>query len=292
VRWKYGVGFCSVNALAIATLLLWPQRQLLIARLGAAVCLGVAVASLFLNARNTFLCLSLSGVLMAITSIPSLRRYLISAWDKRGAILLVSVMGVTYLVGAIYVEGASRGVFGDEAQSKLKAQDNDAFGPVLGALAGGRSEFNASFAAIGDSPILGYGSWARSAYYYNIYVESIRETGTPEQLAEINSRTYSAPQIPTHSHLFGAWVEAGIVGAAFWLMVLRRALQATRRSLELRGPVDVLILLNTVFFMWNILFSPFGGEMRLVNASLLALFLFDLARPGVEGEPETASVAA
>jgi len=275
IRWKFGVGFCAVNALIILAVLIWPRRLKFTARLGAVVCLVAGGASLFLNARNTFLCLEFSAVLLGMTSFSGAQQFLARLWDKRGILLLAGVLGTAYLAGVVYVEGASAGVFGDDAREKLKAQTNDAFGPVLGALAGGREEFNASFAAIGDSPIVGYGSWARSAYYYNVYVESIHETGTPEQIREVDSKTYVGdPIIPTHSHLFGAWVEAGIAGAAFWVLVMRRIIKLTRRSLDLASPVAVLVMLNTAFFFWNIVFSPFGGEMRLVNASLLALFFF------------------
>jgi len=275
IRWKFGVGLCAVNAVAILALMLWPHRLIVVARLGALVCLCSGIASLFLNARNTFLCLGFAAVLLAATSFRGTREFIARAWDRRGIVLLAAVLGTAYLAGVVYVEGASAGIFGDDAREKLKAQANDAFGPVLGALAGGRSEFNASFAAIGDSPIVGYGSWAHSAYYYNVYVESVHATGTPEQIREIENETYIGdPLIPTHSHLFGAWVEAGILGAAFWVMVLRRILKLTRRSLDFTSPVAVLVMLNTAFFVWNIVFSPFGGEMRLVNASLLALFFF------------------
>lgn len=290
VRWKFGVGFCAVNAIAILALLAWPQRLVVVARLGALVCLGAGIASLFLNARNTFLCLSFASLLLFMTSFRGLRSLLTKTWDRRGVLLLAGVLGTAYLTGVVYVQGASSGLFGDDAREKLKAQANDAFGPVLGALAGGRSEFNASFAAIGDSPIIGYGSWARSAYYYNVFVESVHETGTPEQIKEIDSMTYVGdPLIPTHSHLFGAWVEAGIVGAAFWVIVLRRVLRLTRRALDLASPVAILVMLNTAFFFWNIVFSPFGGEMRLVNASLLALFFFTpAADPQADASPGAA----
>jgi hypothetical protein len=293
IRWKFGLGLSAVNALAVIALLLWSHRLILVARYGAVVCLGLGVASLFLNARNTFLCLVFAAVLLAMTSFRGTQEFLTRAWDKRGILLLAGVLGTAYLSGVAYVEGASAGIFGDDAREKLKAQSNDAFGPVLGALAGGRAEFNASFAAIGDSPIVGYGSWARSAYYYNVFVESIHETGTTDQIRDIDNKIYFGdPLIPTHSHLFGAWVEAGIFGAAFWVMVMRRILKLTRRSLDLTSPIAVLVMLNTASFVWNIVFSPFGGEMRLVNASVLAIFFFSpLAARIVSNSLDTAVVS-
>ena len=274
-RWKFGIGLAVVSAVAALGLLFWQRRRSVLAAIMALLCLGAGVTSLFLNARNSFLSLSLSGLLLSIAAVPALRRGFIALWDRHGYLVLAGALAAAYFAGVVYVEGASVGFFGDEAREKLEAQRSDASDPVLGALAGGRDEFYSSSAAISDSPIVGYGSWARSAYYYNVFVEKLHAHGTPEQIREVESKMFvGEPLIPTHSHLLGAWVEAGIVGAVFWIVVLRRALQAVRRSLGLGSSIDILVLVTTAPFAWNVLFSPFGGAERLVEAFPLVLFLY------------------
>lgn len=276
-RWKYGLALCAVTATVAAIFAVWPRRYRIVAPLAGIACLGLATASLFLNARSTFLGLGLSGLLILIASIPPVQRNFGRLWDRHPYALIFLAVLVPYLSGLIYVEGASSGIFGDDARLKLAAQSSDAADPVLAILAGGRTEFYSSTAAISDSPIIGYGSWARSAYYYNIYSEQLHAHGTPEQINEIDSHVFiGEPLIPTHSHLLGAWVEEGIVGALFWLFVLRMALRSMRRAIDLTSGVQVLVLVLSASFLWNLFFSPFGGEMRLVEALTIVVLLFNL----------------
>ena len=69
--------------------------------------------------------------------------------------------------------------------------------------------------------------------------------------------------IPSHSYLFGAWVDAGILGAVFWawvfVMTARILLRVHPANTELLPVVAFLAFL----LLWNIPFSPFGTDGRL-----------------------------
>jgi O-antigen ligase len=93
--------------------------------------------------------------------------------------------------------------------------------------------------------------------------------------------------IPTHSHIFGAWVEAGLIGAVFWVFVLRLIFRSMRRALDLRAPTDVLILLTGAMMIWDVFFSPFGANERLSWAAALVLLIF-----GNQESPPVADVAS
>jgi len=91
--------------------------------------------------------------------------------------------------------------------------------------------------------------------------------------------------IPTHSHLFGAWVEAGVLGAVFWLWTLALVASVLPRLHRLADGRVALVAFLGVSFLWDIVFSPFGAERRLVVPFYLVVFL--LARRETAGRHET-----
>jgi len=93
-----------------------------------------------------------------------------------------------------------------------------------GLIVGGRSEILVSAQAIMDSPILGHGSWAKNEEYAAM-LNYLRES-----MGYVAQGKHESGLIPTHSHIFGAWVEAGILGAVFWLWILTVAHLVTPRK--------------------------------------------------------------
>jgi hypothetical protein len=74
--------------------------------------------------------------------------------------------------------------------------------------------------------------------------------------------------------LFGAWLEAGIMGAIFWAVVaLRSGLVLLRGQLSAMGKFTPVAYVIFVSFFWEVLFSPFGGEKRIWNGFLLWLIV-------------------
>jgi len=83
--------------------------------------------------------------------------------------------------------------------------------------------------------------------------------------------------IPTHSHIFGAWVWSGILGLAFWvyfLIVVGRGLAALIRVRPWLGPY-LAYMLSLAF--WDVFFSPFASTRRITVSFLLAsvIYLFN-----------------
>ena len=76
--------------------------------------------------------------------------------------------------------------------------------------------------------------------------------------------------IPTHSHILGSWAEAGAAGGLFWILVLWLALRTFYRMLRHeRLPYRLFLLFMLVFFIWDILFSPFGLERRVTDPAMI-----------------------
>src|SRR5206468_4091362 len=115
-------------------------------------------------------------------------------------------------------------------------------------LLGGRPEIQVSLEAVKDSPILGYGSWAQDRKFVEMLFDIEVEQGVYEvsDLAEFENNF-----IPTHSHLMGAWVWAGILGASFWFYILWLTGRATVRVAVTRPPLAPVYAYLVVTTFWQ-----------------------------------------
>jgi O-antigen ligase len=172
----------------------------------------------------------------------------------------------------VYSHYAELGAFGEYAQRKLEAQSGEG-----GLLLGGRSEILASGQAILDSPLLGHGSWARDPTYAAILAD---------RRAALGYKRFQGGRkddlIPTHSYVFGSWVEAGIAGGVFWLFMLGFTIHAIL-SASGTEPLLPLFAFAGLMLTWDILFSPLGTPTRFVApffmAAMVVLRGFQTAPP-------------
>src|SRR4029077_2045909 len=134
-----------------------------------------------------------------------------------------------------------------------------------GMLLGGRREILASEQAIVDSPILGHGSWARDPKYAAILEERSDELG----YKRFQGGGRKDDLIPTHSYLFGSWVDAGIAGGIFWVFIL---VFTIRGMLGASGtePLLPILAFSALMLAWDILFSPLGTPTRFVAPFFMA----------------------
>jgi hypothetical protein len=196
---------------------------------------------------------------------------------KRRTVLTVAGLAAGVLgIYAIYALGVQSGLFGEAEQEKYELQSTGSGGVLLG----GRIAFLAASAAIIDSPLLGHGSWAKDPVYKAILLASMTELGyeNTDVVAEGEDDL-----IPSHSYLFGAWVESGIMGAVFWFWVLWTTARALIRASG-REPLLPFFLYIGLFLIWNVLFSPYGADGRFTATYFVyAMILFALysqaARP-------------
>lgn len=152
-------------------------------------------------------------------------------------------------------------------KQKVMAQSTS---PVLLSFLGGRSEIWVSSRAIWDSPIIGHGSWARDREEkYRPLLLDLDQLGLETNPGNL----WEEDLIPTHSHLTGAWVEAGFAGAVFWMVSLFIIFRVLFRLFRYDEPLSPLLVLLGIMMVWDILFSPFGGQRSITDAALLILFL-------------------
>ena len=256
--WKFGYGPAVTMAVA---LLIGLSRSEKVNRFGGMAFVLLGIIHLQSNAR------SLGGITLLIGLLSLLATYFRENLRDGGLISVKFVLPVLIaLIGIyqLYTIGASSGWLGEKSRDKYEMQT--AGGRNI--LSGGRMEYTIAIPAIMEAPFLGYGSWARHPEYVKkyIYINGIDpNTYDAEYLMDLGT-------IPTHSHILGSWAEAGIAGGIFWILILWLALRTFYRMLgHDRLPYRVFLLFMLVFFIWDILFSPFGLERRVMDPAMIMI---------------------
>ena len=184
-----------------------------------------------------------------------------------GVFVVLAISGV--ILSYTYGDLASSGSLGAFAQTKYENQSGGEFGILIG----GRPETIVAVQAILDSPIIGHGSWAKDKHYIDL-LRNLQQFGYKDRTYGDLASAYELNLIPTHSHLLGAWVEAGVVGAIFWVAVLWLVYSAIARLCFVREPLTPLIAFFGISIFWDILFSPFGADRRVSVSYVIVMFIY------------------
>jgi len=190
-------------------------------------------------------------------------------WARPVRLRRIIMLGTILVVGALIIVGvyeyaASSGFLGDTAKSKYTAQSGK-----FGILIGGRTEILVSGKAVMDSPVLGHGSWAKNWDYAELLLELRQRWGyAPLGINKLGL-------IPTHSYLMGAWVESGILGAVFWFWVLFLPAWTLACLSQTQTHLSPLIAFFAFSLIWNVLFSPYGAQQRIISPyHIIVLMIF------------------
>jgi O-antigen ligase len=245
--WKFGYGnaFVAVVFMVSMVLATRPQTRLW----GNLAPFAAAAVNLLLNARGLSGLTALGAV--ANTALGG-RRKPVSRRSIWAFVLMIGAAG--YAMVSLYGFLAGQGVLGFTAMQKYELQSQNKYG----ILAGGRTEAFGSIPAIIDSPIIGHGSWARDLNYVVTAVALRSAAGE-----EISGNPFANDLIPTHSHLLGAWVEAGILGAIFWFWALGLTLRGFIAILRYPSPYTGYLVFICSSMLWDIVFSKLGLAGRL-----------------------------
>ena len=275
--WKFGLG--NGTALLAILVALWrPLGRVPI--LALAPLLAVSAYSLLMGFRSMF-------AFGLLTSLYVLAQRWLARRPSAAPSTLASRSTATFLVGALlaglatleaydyaaregYLDERSLGIYERQSQGEL------------GILPGGRLALFAAIPAIFDSPIVGHGSKAKNPEYVSRILDA-RLYGYEASLMP----SWDTGLIPSHSMLFGAWVEAGLLGAFFWAWVALLTFGALAHLLRAQEPLSPLIAYAGISQLWHILFSPFGGDMRLTTAFAVVLVIvtWKVHRAGTSRRP-------
>lgn len=192
-----------------------------------------------------------------------------------GFSILILASGFTVVETFSFV--AKTGYLGADAQRKFQFQGTGEFGLLLG----GRQEIFVSARAVRENPVFGHGSWAKDpefTYHYAIF-ELRRQLGYP------TNEYISHDLLPTHSHLFGSWVEAGILGAVFWIWIATLGLRALALLYRCNDPMVPLFVFMAFHLLWDIIFSPFGAEARFTTTFVIISLMWVIENQDAVSNP-------
>lgn len=258
-QWKFGLAF----PVTLAAALLVSTRKSASVPLLPSLTLGVmGILNLFLGFRSLGGICFLAAAYLCLHQLRSTRPTMWSHTKLTWGVAVGVVLSAAVI--AIYDRAAQSNLLGEEARSKHAAQSRGRFGVFLA----GRPESLASSAAIADSPIIGHGSWARDPHYASLLASKLTSLGY-RSLPRVNEPDL----IPTHSHLLGAWVNAGILGAVYWCIILSLSLTTLTQIYRADIPLVPLVALVAMLLCWDILFSPYSAEQRVLVPFSIVLLL-------------------
>jgi O-antigen ligase len=269
--WKFGFGY----PVTLGVFLLASRKECR-GHLPITLAVIMGVVNMVLGSRSTGgICLA-TALYLLVTRISQRRNPGVSKLKARTVVvlavfILLSGAGVMW----IYGRAASAGILGEDAQQKYEQQSSGKYGVLLG----GRPELLAEIPAIYDSPILGHGSWAREPLYIIDERQALDLLGYAGATL-VEPGTIRAGLIPAHSYFFQAWVDAGILGGVFWVLIFILTARALLRVYPPTTPLLPFVSLLAFLLLWSILFSPYGSDGRLTfpYSIVMMMTVMDMAR--------------
>lgn len=225
------------------------------------------------GSRSTFLIQFLGGMFLIYISNILIKRNLsaikLYGYLRNKRIYIFAILIICFIASdSIYKYSVTNGYLGKEEFDKYIAQSNSKIG-----LLSGRGEFVSSFFAIKDAPIIGHGSYAKDKEGYAIKAAKITGSDIDRILLIPESKRY----IPTHSHIFGAWVNNGILGIFIWLFFLIIIVKTLFKTSFSYPKYLGFTILASLTILWMILFSPFSERIYIsFSISFFSLLINDL----------------
>jgi hypothetical protein len=265
--WKFGIGLGIVILASVAGSMLG-RRGRFLSLWGSPFLLTVAGAlALYKGSRSVFGSALMAAMFLFIADyIASRPRTSRLITPRMFTVFVLGGFVAAQLLLSVYGTLAESGSLGRDAREKYELQSAG----DTNLLQGGRIETLVSIQAIKDSPIIGHGSWAHDMTYVRMLARRTAELG----LKDTEGTEGKSDLIPSHSHLFGAWVEAGITGAIFWMWALWLCLVALYRLLKDRQIPSPVVVVAVFTMMWDVPFSPMGAEVRFIRAADFALLMY------------------
>ena len=266
--WKFGYAEGTMVLVLLLSCYFHSRKRYWIA---GSLIASLIVVNLLLNFRSPilFLMVTLALVIPIVPDRVGRMRLLPRAGSPKRVLVLVCIALTFGTFSGLLVSLVTRaGLVSAGAKEKNSAQEHSS----LGLLLGGRPEILVSSQAVMASPILGYGSWAQNLKYTEMYYDMAIKYDIPiDDLQSIEDADDST--IPAHSHLMSTWIQAGILGAIFWVYVTWIVLKGLSRVALTLPPLAPFITWLLVSFMWDVFFSPFGNTRRSIDSLVILLAL-------------------
>ena len=266
LAWRLGLGTAATIAVALVPLFL-PRLYKLV---GPAL-LAISAIHIAAGARSVAALVALAGLSATMSA------YSQSFTPQRFRplnIIAFAVVATLAFTGAYFgAKSATEArMFPTELQEKMELQ----FSNPYGLLAAGRPDTVAALYGVAKSPLLGFGSTNVDPDVYAVYLDVSNSSYIwTDSYDALTDRAWSREWVlgtPSHSHLFGAWVDAGVIAALSWAAVLFACLYVLQRTMFWQHPAQPLFVLVSLLSIWDVLFSP--GPIRMDIAIRLAVLIY------------------
>lgn len=253
--WKFGVGWpLTLLIIMSAALFMHHRRQHRLFAIGLVA--FAAVLNVYLGFRSLGgICFLTATYLILQLFCRRSNAHAMRVRPRNIVLLSLVLMFAGFVAMEAYKHAAISGLLGETNREKYEVQAMGEYGLLLG----GRSEILVAGQAVMESPLLGHGSWAKNWDYAELLVE------LKHRLGYVTGPVGELGLIPAHSHIMGAWVEAGILGAIFWFWVISLPARTLLYLYQIKAQNSILIVFLAFSLIWDVLFSPFGAERRFIT---------------------------
>lgn len=270
--WKFGYAWGAMQAALLICSFFYGRKRYVPAAISILIIIAV---NLLFNFRSPVLYLLITLVLVFPIVPERIGRMQILPSGQAARVIMLAILSLGAAGAAIYLISfvTQAGYISDEAKLKNEAQEK---GGNL--LLGGRPEFVIGLRAALDAPIIGHGSWPHDLKYREMLNDMMVESEAMDPGNARNVGSESDEIIPSHSHIVGAWVSAGILGPIFWIyfivMIFKGIVQVTFQKPAL-APLYIWMMIGGI---WDIFFSPFAFTRRIGEAILIVVLADLLAK--------------
>ena len=186
-------------------------------------------------------------------------------------LIVVLLVGIISLVWVSYLSLSAINIVPQNIANKMEHQMNSPYGLISTA----RPDVAAAVIGVAKKPLTGYGSGVvdRDIFRnFNKFYYRGDDNIVSKQMLLIDQWESS----PSHSHLFGAWVDAGFLASIAWILVVLFTAKILIQASFYRTPLTPLTLFASLTMLWDVIFSP--GPNRIEVGLILALLFMALYR--------------
>jgi hypothetical protein len=183
----------------------------------------------------------------------------------RVALVFFLVAATATIATIVYDRLSLSGLLGAQAAAKASIQGSGLFGSLLS----GRSEFLLSLDSISRSFFLGHGSFSPPpADSFNTASSFFADLGYSGV-----SNSYYNQKLVYHSQILGSTADNGILASFFWIGLAIFLAKAVNDTLGQSMSLAPLVSFVAMLGLWDILFSPFGSDRRIMIGIAVATIL-------------------
>ena len=270
--WRLGLGWAATMAVCLV-ITLQPRLNIV----SGLLLLGMSLVHIILGSRSIAIFALFASVVTFWTIFSGADRPATLQWRKIATVSVVLTFGI-FLGYQALLWATEKSLFPNDVQQRMQAQVSSPYGLA----ATSRPETAAALKAIVKRPIIGFGSKAYDneiwGYYIDVLNSNYLSYGNYAAIYKDSFYQEWDAGLPSHSHLFGAWVDAGFLAIFSWLAVLALAFYTILSSINWRNTLTPLIIFIGSTTIWDVLFSPGPHRMDMAIRIMILTYAVQLIR--------------